>query len=83
MSIKLVPFTLELFRKSSSLLNNIVTRSGEFVDQLTEFQITNGNYCLTGVVNGTLLFWTKDGKYLSFPDKDLPSNFDLFIYVDD
>lgn len=52
----------------------VITRHGKYVEQLTEFKLTDNHPPLVGVVEGVLYFWNKDGTY-----NGLCTDFDLFL----
>jgi hypothetical protein len=73
--MKRIPFTIEAWKAGGVPL----TRSGEYVKQLTYFEgIDKGEVCMIAVVFNLLYSWYIDGNYNK--DKDMHSK-DLFIEV--
>ena len=75
MNMKRIPFTIEAWKAGGVP----VTRSGEYVKQLTWFEGVIGRTTpLLGVIEDSLNSWTLEGYYL-FSQRE--SNNDLFLEV--
>lgn len=57
--MKRIPFTIEAWKAGGVP----VTRSGEYVKQLTYFEGTDSGYPLTGVMGNSIDFWEYSGSY--------------------
>jgi len=57
--MKRIPFTIEDWKAGGVP----VTRSGEYVKQLTYFEGTDSGYPLTGVMGNSIDFWEYSGSY--------------------
>lgn len=55
---------------------SVVTRDGQAVTQLTNFDAFDSEHCLVGVVCGTMVTWDKQGRYF---DERQESEYDLFM----
>ena len=55
---------------------NVITRAGDIVSQLTRFQVTPSLVQLGGVARGSLFHWNADGTFFG---PNSPSIMDLFM----
>lgn len=73
--MKRIPFTIEAWKAGGVP----VTRSGEYVKQLTWFEGITGNYSLVGNRNDEITTWTDTGIYYS--TSNVPHVNDLLLEV--
>jgi len=73
--MKRIPFTLEAWKAGGVP----VTRSGEYVKQLTYFEGVGIEYYFAGVLERNIKTWDISGRYIT--DSDDPLQFDLLLEV--